>query len=240
VLGHVVTVPGTAPSHIEDRRNTLVVELANGAMLLHDADAAALAAGTNLAMVGEELLQFAHALPLGARQWRLSGLWRGRRGTESAIGGQSAGNRFVLLGADALVTQDLSIQAVGSSVRVLAQGVGDEDAAEAAAAMSGISIVPPAPVHLRIVDLPDGSAEVRWVRRSRSGWDWIDGVDAPLGEESERYQVAIARTEGPPQIVETAETRFALTAGERVATIGVVVRQIGSHGLSPPAALELA
>lgn len=91
VLGHVVTAPGPAPSHIEDRANALVVELANGAMLLHDADAAALAAGANLAMVGEELLQFAHAVPLGARQWRLSGLWRGRRGTEGAAGGKCPG-----------------------------------------------------------------------------------------------------------------------------------------------------
>jgi hypothetical protein len=217
-----------------------VVELANGAMLLHDADAAALAAGANLAMVGEELLQFAHAVPLGARQWRLSGLWRGRRGTEGAIGGQSAGNRFVLLEAETLVTQDLSIQTVGSSARVLAQGVGDEDAAEAEAAVTGISIVPPAPVHLRIDTLPDGSAEVRWIRRSRLGWDWIDGVDAPLGEESERYQVTIERAGDPPQVVETTEPRFALTAEERIAATGVVVRQIGSHGLSPSATLELA
>ena len=239
VLGHVVAAPGMAPSHLEDRVNTLVVELANGAMLLHDADTAALAAGTNLAMVDEELLQFAHAVPLGGRQWRLSGLWRGRRGTEGAIGGQMAGDRFVLIEAAALVTLDLPIQAVGTSARVLAQGVGDEDAAEAAAAMIGISIVPPAPVHLRIYDLPDGSAEVRWMRRSRIGWDWIDGVDAPLGEESERYQVTILRAEGP-ELVEMFEPRIALSAGERAAATGIVVRQIGAHGLSRPAMLELA
>lgn len=238
VLGHVVTVPGMAPSHLEDRANTLVVELANGAMLLHDADTAALAAGANLAMVGEELLQFAHATPLGARQWRLSGLWRGRRGTEGAIGGQMAGDRFVLLESEALVTHDLSMQAVGTSARVLAQGVGDEDAAEAEAAVTGISIVPPAPVHMRIDDLSDGGAEVRWIRRSRVGWDWIDGVDAPLGEESERYQVTVLRAEGS-QVEETSEPRLALTAGERIAATGIVVRQIGAHGLSPPATLEL-
>jgi len=239
VLGHVVTPPGMAPSHLEDRVNMLVVELANGAMLLHDADTVALAAGTNLAMVGEELLQFAHAVPLGGRRWRLEGLWRGRRGTESAIGGQMAGDRFVLLEPEALATLDLPMQVVGTSARVLAQGLGDEDAAEAAAAMTGVSIVPPAPVHLRIDDLPDGSAEVRWMRRSRIGWDWIDGVDAPLGEESERYQVTILRAEGP-QVVEMLEPRIALSAGERVAATGIVVRQIGAHGLSRPAMLELA
>jgi len=150
-----------------------------------------------------------------------------------------AGDRFVLLEPEALATLDLPMQVVGTSARVLAQGVGDEDAAEAAAAMTGVSIVPPAPVHLRIDDLPDGSAEVRWMRRSRLGWDWIDGVDAPLGEESERYQVTILRAEGP-QVVEMLEPRIALSAGERVAATGIVVRQIGAHGLSRPAMLELA
>lgn len=59
ILGQLVTPPGFAPSHLEDRENRLIVELANGAMLLHDADPAAMAAGVNLAMVGDELLQFA-------------------------------------------------------------------------------------------------------------------------------------------------------------------------------------
>jgi hypothetical protein len=77
------------------------------------------------------------------------------------------------------------------------------------------------------------------MRRSRIGWDWIDGVDAPLGEESERYQVTIERAEGP-WVVEVPEPRLALSAGERIAATRISVRQIGSHGLSPPARLELA
>lgn len=77
------------------------------------------------------------------------------------------------------------------------------------------------------------------MRRSRIGWDWIDGVDAPLGEESERYQVTILRAEGP-ELVEMFEPRIALSAGERAAATGIVVRQIGAHGLSRPAMLELA
>lgn len=238
VLGHVVTPPGVAPSHLEDRANALVVELANGAMLLNDADAAALAAGANLAMAGDELFQFAHAVPLGARQWRLSGLWRGRRGTENAIGGQAAGDRFVLLELETLVTLDLPMQTIGSSADVLAQGVGDADAAEAMAIVTGISIAPPAPVHLRIDDLPEGEAQVRWVRRSRIGWDWIDGIDAPLGEEGERYRVTISGAEGP-WTIETNEPSLVLTAEERLAVTSVVVRQIGSNGLSPPTTLEL-
>jgi hypothetical protein len=239
VLGHVVTPPGFAPSQLEDRRNLLVVELANGAMLLHDADHAALAAGANLAMAGDELLQFARAVPLGGRQWGLSGLWRGRRGTEAMIATQSAGDRFVLLDAEALVTLDLPAEAIGKTIQVLAQGVGDVEPGAAEALVSGISVVPPSPVHLRATALPGGGAEIAWTRRSRSGWDWIDGVEAPLAEESELYQVAIV-SKGGDRLEQTEAPRIVLTAAERSAVMAITVRQIGAHGLSPPATLILS
>ncbi|ATY33348.1 phage tail protein [Sphingomonas psychrotolerans] len=239
VVGRVITPPGVAPAQLADRIHAIVVELASGAMLLHDANDAALAAGSNLAMVGDELLQFAHATPLGGRQWELHGLWRGRRGTEPAIGSQAPGDRFVLLEAEALATLDLPAQATGAIVQVLAQSVSDDEAAQAQAHVRGISLVPPAPAHPRERILADGATEISWVRRSRNGWDWIDGVDAPLGEESERYQLTLALAAGGTRTVETEAPRFVLNAEERLATAAATIRQIGAHGLSPPATLEL-
>jgi hypothetical protein len=239
VLGQVVTPPGAAPAHLTDRINAIVVELANGAMQLHDADNAALAAGANLAMVGDELLQFAQAVPLGGRRWSLRGLWRGRRGTEQAIGSLAPGDRFVLLDADVLTIVDLPVQTVGGTMRVFAQGVFDEEAAEAQAQVCGASLVPPAPAHLRSRALPDGTTEIRWVRRSRNGWEWIDGVDAPLGEESERYRITLTQAAAGVSTIETSEPRIMLSAEDRAATATVGVRQIGAHGLSPSATLDL-
>lgn len=240
VLGQVVTPPGAGQSGLVDRVNMLVVELANGAMLLGDADDSALAGGANLAMVGDELLQFAEAEPLGGRRWALRGLWRGRRGTEAAIGRQAVGDRFVLIEAEALVMLDLPVQAMGTIARVMAQGVSDADAAEAHASIPGISLVPPSPVHLRARILADGTTEIRWVRRSRNGWDWIDGVDAPLGEESERYRLAFSLAAGGMRIVETGEPWIVLNAAARAESTRVTVQQIGAHGLSPSATLDLS
>lgn len=237
VLGTIVTPPGAAPAALEDRRNRLVVELAHGGMLLHDADPAAMAAGVNLVMAGDELLQFARATPLGDRRWALDGLWRGRRGTEAAIATQSAGDRFVLLDAGALVTLDLPAATIGRRVRILAQGLDDAGATEAA--VSGISVAPPSPVHLDAVALAGGGVEIRWTRRSRSGWDWIDGVDAPLVEENERYQVTLALADGGARLVQTDAPRITLTAGERAMVAAIQVRQIGALGLSTPASLIL-
>lgn len=237
VLGSVVAVPGGAPAGLEDRANRLEVELAHAGMALADADVAGLDSGANLAMVGDELIQFARAEPLSATRWRLSGLWRGRRGTEGAIGTQAEGDRFVLIEAEALAGIELTAESLGGTVRVLAQGAGG--AAEAEAAVSGLSVLPPCPVHLRAAPAEDGGAVVRWVRRSRMGWRWIDGVDAPLGEESERYRVTVAPERGVERTVECVTPEVAVTAEERTAGATVSVRQIGSHGLSLPTAMTV-
>lgn len=241
VIGEVIAPPGSAPVGLADLASTIEVELAHQAMVLSDADDAALDSGANLALVGEELLQFASAEPIGANRWRLRRLWRGRRGTEPAIGSQAAGDRFVLVEADSLAVIDLPGAAPGNEAHVLAEGAGDVDGpATAVAGIAGLSVVPPAPVHLSATAMGDGGAEVRWVRRSRLGWRWTDGIDAPLSEESERYRVAIAPEAGLGRSLDTVVPVVALTPDERSAGATVTVRQAGSHGLSAPAAILLA
>lgn len=238
-LGQVVIPPGAAPAGLTDHISRIDIALAHADVLLADADDASLDAGANLAMIGDELIQFARAEPLGGGLWRLSGLWRGRRGTEQAIGTQAAGDPFVLLAREALATRELPGISPEARIRVLAQGVGDVEAAATSAIATGISLAPPAPVHMAAMESPDGTTEIRWIRRSRIGWRWVDGMDAPLGEESERYRVAIIREGGSERIVETVSPTLVLSADERDAGARIQVRQIGTHALSPAAELRI-
>lgn len=239
IIGRVVEPPGPGAAALEDRANSAEVELAHSGMLLADADAVAMDAGANLAMLGNELVQFAKAEPLGANCWRLSGLWRGRRGSEAAIGTQAAGDRFVLVAADSIRGINLSDAALGAEIRLMAEGPGDHGApVETEVAITCYSMVPPSPVHLAASSNDDGGATIRWVRRSRNGWRWIDGVDAPLGEEAERYRVTITAGEAE-RTVESAVPAVSITAAERYAGVTISVRQAGSHGLSNPAAILL-
>lgn len=239
VLGSIVEPPGWAPATLEDRRNHIEVELAHDGMMLGDADAAALASGANLALAGGELLQFARAAPLGENRWRLSRLWRGRRGTEAASGLQVAGDRFVLLAGDAVRLIELPLSALGGTASLLAEGPGDIDAVAAETVIDGLSVVPPCPAHLRGVPLPDGGVAVQWVRRSRAGWRWIDGADAPLGEEGERYRVTIAPVGEAMRIEEVAMPEAILSATDVVAGCQVAVRQLGTNGPSRAAILTI-
>lgn len=238
VLGHVVAPPGPASARIEDRRNRIEVALAHAGLQLDHADAASLDAGANLAMLGDELIQFARAEPLGAGRWRLSGLWRGRRGTEAAIGSQAPGDRFVLLDAAAIATIDLPPGAVGTEARLLAEGAGDAGApADARAVISGISLLPLAPVHLAARRRPDGSVRLGWTRRSRSDWLWRDGTDAAAEPGGERYRVTLLRADGHSWSAETRAPEMTLDAGTVAGSAAIEVRQIGSAGISPAATL---
>jgi len=188
VMGRIESVAAAAPATLIDRAQHLEIMLFDSDASLGDADAGALDAGANLAMVGDELVQFGRAEPLGAGRWRLSELWRGRRGTEFAIGTQSPGDRFVLIEQAALVPLNAIGVVEGRSVRVSAIGTGG-GSADDVQLVTGWSVRPPMPVHGTIVATAEGLALARWVRRSRDGWRWRDLIDVPLAEEGERYRV---------------------------------------------------
>ena len=71
-----------------------------------------------------------------------------------------------------------------------------------------------------------------WVRRSRAGWSWVDGIDAALGEEREAWDVRITRADGGVRAVAADRPGIAIEAAERVGgPVSVTIRQVGDLGL---------
>ena len=236
----IAVPPDICSAFLIDVQSFLDVVLAHDGLALAGADDRALANGANVALVGEELLQFGRAMQTGPARWRLSRLLRGRRGTEAAIGSQQAGDRFVLLNADALVAIDLPNASLGADVRVLASGVSDDDGpATAMLYLTGRSVLPPAPVHLTALPLPSGGARVRWIRRSWAGWPWIDRIDAPLAEEREEYRVTIQPLGGTSRSLLVSSAECDVTASDLAAGASISVAQRGSCGESPAATIDL-
>ena len=224
VMGHAVGALPEAGPALRDLAHAVEVDLANDMMMLADANDAALDAGANTALLGDEILQFGTATPLGGRRWRLSRLLRARRGSEAGAGAHAAGERFVLLDPEAIAFIPVPVGALGGRVMVLASGVGDvTEPARADALISGASILPPAPVHLRT----DLNGTLQWARRSRSGWRWADGGDVPLVEEREAYRITLGDAD-----VETATPSLIPAPG---AHGKVAVRQLGTFGASAAA-----
>jgi len=244
-MGVVAVPPAAGGSALVDAQGVLEVDLLSDDMWLESRDDDALAAGANLAAVGDELLQFGRAEPLAPRRFRLSRLLRGRRGTEWAAAAHGAGEPFVLIEAPGLAAADPPLAAVGAEVLVQPHGLGDPaDAAPAGRLFGGESLRPPSPVHIAAERQADGGVALRWVRRSRGGWLWMSGSDTPLGEEREAYRVTLTGSGGGGRTVETAEPACAYSAADMAADgaafpLDVRVAQLGTAAASREAMLTV-
>lgn len=242
-IGTATTALGTAGPLLFDRHCEVVVELVDASMQLLAATTRQLAFGANLALIGEEIVQFAHAAALGGSRWRLGGFLRGRGGTEAAIAGHIAGEPFVLLDNKAV---PLDPAAVGTDParQILAMGRGDEEPVTAPVLLAGITLRPPAPVHPRHAVLGDGTLRLAWTRRARGGWQWQDGIDVPLVEQSESYIVTLGPLNAPLATWATSEPSLEigppLLDELSAAASGqpLQVRQQGTHALSQPLLLR--
>jgi len=244
VMGIAVGVIGDGPRDAIDGRNAIEIELLHDGMTLQSADLDSLIAGANPALLGDELFQFGDAEQLTATRWRLSRLIRGRRGSEWAMAGHGPGERFVLLDEARLLPIAVPLAALGTVATVGAVGPGDGGVAvNTSCAIVGRALRPPAPVHLSAERASDGAIRFGWVRRSRIGWAWIDGSDAPLGEDAELYAASIQPEVGAARTVEVGTPEFlydaAMQAADGAAGAGSVtlsVSQLGTRGPSLPAA----
>ncbi|MEH3041203.1 MAG: phage tail protein [Sphingomonas paucimobilis] len=235
VFGAVTVPPAEASALIEDRASAIEVALLHDGMSLERIDAAAMDRGGNAALVGDEIVQFGSAERIAPARWRLSRLWRGRRGTEAAMATHRAGEDFVLL--DPVTLKAVEGATTGVPTAAMAVGIADEDVAMATMVPSGRWLVPPAPVHLSIVRDRDGPL-LRWSRRARRFAPWRDGVEQPLVEEREAYLLTVTDAGGTARTIELNEPYWRPV--DVAGAVTIAVRQIGTNGLSPPATLFLS
>lgn len=216
----LAALPATDPTRW-DETSALDVELISDTMWLESRPALSVLAGANLALVGDELIQFRSAVPTAPRRFRLSGLLRGRKASEAAMAGHAAGERFVFLETATLFPIDLSVDAISTdvAVRVVPPNTSASDSPHVVHRVTGRALQPLSPVHGAAHVLADGAIIFSWTRRSRTGFGWVDGVDAPLGEEYERYAVR-CRVGATSVDDEVGEGMWTLTASAQTAAFG--------------------
>lgn len=241
VIGTASTALAPGQSALFDEANSVEVELHDQNLWLESRDAEALVAGENLAMLGDEIIQFGLATPLAPGRFRLSLLLRGRRGSEWAMTGHAVGEAFVLLEAGRLQPLQVTSSDNGALLQVTSQGFADGGATPVTLTISGEAMRPPTPVHLRTSLDPTGGLTCSWIRRSSRGWAWLDGVDAPLGCSRELYRATISGV-GGRITVETATPTVSFS-GAQTATVGpgeieISVVQVGDFAASRPAVLR--
>lgn len=113
VLGRTLSILPPGPSGLWDEVSSVDVALVSPNAALISQSPSAVLAGANLAVIGNELLQFKYAQDLGGGHYRLTGLLRGVRGTEASIGNHSASERFVLLAPLPDGSFDIPLSSIG-------------------------------------------------------------------------------------------------------------------------------
>lgn len=179
--------------------------------------------GSNVCVIGDEVIQFQTATLIGENQYRLSRLLRGRLGTEWAVGSHVAGARFILL-TNALARELMASSGWSISKKYKPVTVGSTLGATTAQdfTYAARALKPYAPAHIVGSRNVGGDLTINWKRRTRIGGDWRDAVDIPLSEESERYEVEIM------QGVTLKRTIVSLTSPTTIYTAAQQVTDFGS------------
>lgn len=241
VLGSATSTLPAGQNAVIDAEASVDVTLANPEHWLQSCDDAALVAGANLAVVGDEMIQFGQAEAITPGRFRLSRLLRGRRGSEWAMAGHGADEPFLLVDARALKGITASAAAIGSTMTVTAYGPGNDGQEPVVSRIvQGEAARPLSPAQLRVTVRTDGALELGWEYRSRRGFAWIDAVDVPVDPDFSGYRINVARAAGMTEFSVT-EPALLVSAAE-LASLGsgpvtISVRQAGAIGLSRPAVI---
>ncbi|ANU06604.1 phage tail protein [Paraurantiacibacter namhicola] len=240
VIGSLHTALAPSDALLFEAGASVEVDLAAPDLALVPASPQAVLAGANVAMIGGEAIQFSGAQRIEGSRWRLTGLLRGRGGTEiAAFTGHSPGTPFVLLDA-APSRLDAASLGTQDERQIAAEGIGDFAPVVVPLRNEGLSLRPLHPVHPRKATSSDGGMLLGWTRRTRGSFEWRDHVDVPLVEEREAYRIGLGPVAAPVRIWEAAspslEIPADLLASLRASFAGspLWVQQVGRFDLSPP------
>lgn len=193
IAGYSTTLLASGSTELLDRLNTVTVTVDNDT--LESVTWSALLDGANIALLGDEIIQFQTATLVSAGTYQLSNLLRGRFGTEYAVGTHTAGDRFVLLDSARIKF----LEAVNTDYnrtyyfRVVPLGQTLDTAQAYTFQYTFNTLRPYAPVNIRGSRASGTGSDltITWVRRARINAGWQDSVDVPLDETTESYEIDI-------------------------------------------------
>ncbi len=192
-IGLSTIAPGDfTGGYIFDYINTVTVTLFGGATLSSATELAVLN-GANIALLGNELIQFKTATLNLDGTYTLSGLLRGQKGTGWAIPSHGTGERFISISSSSVFHASASNAEIGLQRSYKAVTIGKTIASAPAQTFTdnAIALKPYAPCQLAGTRDGSNNLTITWVRRTRYAWDSLDAREAPLGETSESYDVVI-------------------------------------------------
>jgi len=228
VIGTATTALGTWTGGVVfDEANSVTVTV-NDQLTSVTRDAL-LTSTSNAMLVGDEIIQFRSASLVSTNVYKLTGLLRGRLGTEWAVASHVIGERAVLLRNTGLLRIARQAGELGVPYYYKAVTFGRQLSTATAESItpSGNGLKPYAPVDLRGSRSSSGDAVITWKRRTRlqARFTGPAGINVPLGEASESYAVEIYSSNTYSTLKRTINAATATatyTASQQEADFGTV------------------
>lgn len=192
-MGTATSKLASGPTETWDEANSVTVVMTSGT--LESRPEMDVLNGYNAAVIGSEIVQFRTATLIAANTYLLSGLLRGRLGTEDQVDRHSLGERFVLLETGLIESMSASMSEWYSSrtyrVGPATKPVTDATYTEVCFVNSGRMYQPWSVCNVSGSRDISGNLSINWTRRDRSGGAWLDNADIPMSETSESYEIDV-------------------------------------------------
>lgn len=219
VIGTVINEVASGTLNIFDHETTIEVILRSG--LLESSTEFSVLNGSNIALIGNEIIQFMTATMIEENRYILSSLLRGRFNTEEYISTHVAGERFVLL--DNMVSKEimsLANQGQSKFYKPVTIGATLGSTASQEFMWNAINLKPYSPVH--IIGSRDSSHNltIQWVRRTRINGQLRDFVDVALDEFSEVYEIDILNGSEVIRTLIATDTTVEYSAASQISDFG--------------------
>ena len=221
VVGTTITVLPPGNTATWDQASTVDVTLSHGT--LESRPAEDVLNHFNAALIGAEIVQFKQATLIAANTYRLSGLLRGRLGTEYEVGNHIANEPFLMLNSLQSISFPVSDWHLDKLYRIgpATLPVTNEKYSNYSINLNGLGARPYSVCHVTGSRDGTGSLTVSWVRRARMNGDWKPYTDVPLGENVEVYQMDILAVDGSSKrTIAVNEPKVVYSASEQIADFG--------------------
>ncbi len=220
-MGEALSEIGNGQANVFDWANSVDVVLDHGT--LESRPKIDVLNGFNLALLGNELIQFQSATLIDADTYRLEGLLRGRLGTEHEMSNHSIGDRFILINDRINSLKLLSsdwyadrVFRVGQVTRPVTDGTYDDKLFQG----QGVMARPYSVAHVHGSRDESGNLVIDWKRRTRADGSWKDFADVPLGETIELYEVEIMSGAAVKRKIQSTSQSVSYSAAQQVTDFG--------------------
>ena len=196
VSGIVPDALPTADPYVTDTTNTLTVQLYSPSMSISSITKAEMMTGKNWAAYGVagrwEIIRFADVTVNADDTISLTTMIRGCKGTEQYMSEHDDEDIFVFLSDDDMAFIERASTQIGVSLlyKGVTSGADIDNVSATTFSYTGVNLKPWSAVYPEVTD--SGDIVITWKRRSRlESSYWTTGVQIPLGEDTESYEIDI-------------------------------------------------